>query len=246
MFANNEIGTIQPIKEIGEIVKKERQKRKDKDLPIYFHTDAAQAFNYAPCKVDYLGCDLLTISGQKIFGPKGVSSLYVRTGTKISPISFGGHQENGIRPGTINVALNVGLAKAMEIAEEDREKNIKKVKGLRDKIWQGIEQIKDVQLNGDLENRLPNNLNVSFKNAEGESILMMLDMEGIAISTGSACSSGSLEPSPILTAMGIKPEWSHGSLRITLGRFNTEVEVNQFLNVLPKIIDKLRDIAPKS
>jgi len=246
MFANNEIGTVQPIKEIGDLVKEEREKRKSKDLPIYFHTDAAQAFNYIPCKVDYLGCDLLTVSGQKIFGPKGVSMLYVRSGTKISPITFGGHQEGGLRPGTINVALNVALAKAMEIADRDREKNINKVKSLTDRIWQGIQKIENVQLNGDEENRLPNNLNVSFKNAEGESILMMLDMEGIAVSTGSACSSGSLEPSHVLTAMNIKPEWSHGSLRITLGRFNTEVEVNYFLKVLPQVIEKLREIAPNS
>lgn len=246
IFANNEIGTVQPIKQMSELIEKERKARKGKGMPIYFHTDAAQAFNYIPCNVDYLGCDLLTLSAQKVFGPKGVGVLYVRENTKISPISYGGHQEAGLRPGTINVPLIVGFAKAVEIADKDRVANVKKVKNLRDKIWEGLQKIKDVQLNGDPENRIPNNLNVSFKNAEGESILMMLDMEGIAVSTGSACSSGSLEPSHVLTAMGIKPEWSHGSLRISLGKFNTEIEANQFLNVLPKIIEKLREMAPKS
>ncbi len=245
MYANNEIGTVQPIKEIGELIVKEKESRKEKNLPIYLHSDIAQAFNYLPCKVDYLKCDLITVSGQKIFGPKGVGVLYIKDNTKISPITFGGHHELGLRPGTINVPLIVGIAKAMEIAEKDREANIKKVKSLRDKLFEQIQKINDTQLNGDLEKRIPNNLNISFKGAEGESILMMLDMEGIAISTGSACSSGSLEPSHVLTAMGIKPEWTHGSVRISLGKFNTEVEVNQFLKVLPLIIDKLREMAPK-
>ncbi|HUT22150.1 MAG TPA: cysteine desulfurase family protein [Candidatus Bipolaricaulota bacterium] len=245
MYANNEIGVVWPIEEIAKIVAEAREKRTDKDLPIYLHTDAAQAFNYLPCKVNYLGCDLLTISGQKIFGPKGVGLLFIRNNTKISPITFGGHQEGGLRPGTINVALNVGLAKAMEMAEKNRAANVKKVKSLQDKLAEEILKIKDTKINGSLEHRLPNNLNISFKGAEGESILMLLDMEGIAVSTGSACSSGSLSSSHVLTAMGIKPEWSHGSLRITLGRFNTEVEVRQFLKVLPGIIEKLRQMSPK-
>ncbi|MFZ5364885.1 MAG: cysteine desulfurase family protein [Patescibacteria group bacterium] len=245
MLANNEIGTLQPVREIAPLIEAVRKKRTAKDLPLYLHTDAAQAFNYIPCSVDYLGVDLLTISGQKIFGPKGIGCLYVRESVKIKPIAFGGHQEHGLRPGTINVPLIVGLGKAMELADRDRASNIKKVKKLQDKIWSEIQKIKDVRLNGDWQQRLPNNLNVSFKNAEGESILMMLDMEGFAVSTGSACSSGSLEPSHVLTAIGVKPQWTHGSVRISLGKYNTEVEAKQFLNVLPKIIERLRKMAPK-
>jgi len=245
MYANNEVGSIQPVEEIAKAIKQEKNKRKKTDLPVYFHTDAAQAFNYLSCKTDYLNCDLMTLSGQKIFGPKGIGLLYLKENTQLKPIHFGGHQEFGFRPGTINVPLIAGMAKAMETAEKDRAVNIKKVKGLVDKIWDNIRQIKNIQLNGSPENRLPNNLNVSFKNVEGESVLMMLDMEGIAVSTGSACTSGSLEPSHVLSAMGVKPEWTHGSIRISLGKFNTEIEVNRFIKVLPPIIEKLRDMAPK-
>jgi cysteine desulfurase len=244
MYANNEVGSIQPIAEIGKLVSREREKREAKGLPIYFHCDAVQAVNYLSCNVDELGVDLLSVSGHKFYGPKGIGVLYLRKGVKISPVQFGGHQEFNLRPGTLSVPLIVGLAKALQLIKDEKQKNIKKVVKIKEKIYHELEKFSLVKFNGDQERQIPSIINVSFKNAEGESILMMLDMEGVAISTGSACSSGSLEPSHVLTAMGNPPEWSHGSIRISLSKNNSEVEVGVFIKALQIIIKKLRDMAP--
>ncbi len=246
MYANNEVGSVQPIEEIGEIIRAKRDKQdreNKKSLPLYFHVDAVQAMNYLDCNVDKLCVDLLSLSGHKIYGPKGIGALYVRRGVKIDPIIFGGHQEYNLRPGTHNVAGIVGLGAAMGLINQ--KKQIEKVKQVKQKIVEGLDKIKDIRFNGNPENQLPNIINVSFKNAEGESILMMLDMAGIAVSTGSACSSGSLEPSHVLSAMGIKPEWSHGSIRVSLGRFNSLGDVAPFIKEITRTVEKLRQMAPK-
>ncbi|MFA6534173.1 MAG: aminotransferase class V-fold PLP-dependent enzyme [Patescibacteria group bacterium] len=244
MYANNEIGTIQPIAEIGKLIKQLNLKRQNK---IYFHTDAVQAVNYLNCRVDELGVDMLSLSGHKIYGPKGVGVLFVRAKTLIKPIQFGGHQEYGLRPGTENSAAIVGLGKAIELVNSaKRSAENKKIKKMRDELLAGIlKNIPDAKLNGDPVKRLPNNLNISFKNIEGESAMLMLDLAGIAVSTGSACASGSLEPSHVLLALGLKHLDAHGSLRISLGKGNTATEVKKLVAVLPGIIKKLRQIAPK-
>ena len=240
MYANNEVGSIQPLKKVDEILKQVQTNRGSSGLPIYFHTDAVQAVNYLDCKVDNLGVDFLSLSGHKIYGPKGVGALYIRAAAKLEPIICGGHQEYNLRPGTLNVPGVAGLGEAIELVGEER----KKVKKIKEQIVKELENIENVRFNGESESQLPNLINISFLKAEGESILMMLDMEGIAISTGSACSSGSLEPSHVLTAMGIKPEWSHGSVRISLGRFNSEDEISHFIKVITSTIKKLRQMAP--
>ncbi|NQT49093.1 cysteine desulfurase [Candidatus Kuenenbacteria bacterium] len=239
MYANNEVGSVQPIESVKKILKQVQNDRGEKGLPLYFHVDAVQAVNHLDCNVDMLGADLLSLSGHKIYGPKGIGALYVRKGVKLAPIVFGGHQEYNIRTGTLNVPGIVGLGVAIELVA--KEKGPSK---LKEKLVAELKNISDIKFNGDLENQLPNIINISFLNAEGESILMMLDMEGIAISTGSACSSGSLEPSHVLTAMGIKPQWSHGCIRISLGRFNSEAEVEPFITALKTTIEKLRKMAP--
>jgi len=244
MYANNEVGSIQPIQEIAQLVEKARKQRQEKDLPLYFHVDAVQAVNYLECNVAELGCDLMSISGHKIYAPKGVGALFVKTDVKIKPIQYGGSQESNLRSGTSNVPCIVGLAKALAIVNQDKKENIQKVKKIKDKIEKELLKFENVRLNGAGENQLPNIINVSFKNAEGESILMLLDMEGIAVSTGSACASGALEPSHVLTAMGVEPQWAHGSIRISLGKYNSEVEVPVLIKALEKTIKKLRDIAP--
>jgi len=246
MYVNNEIGTIQPIAEIGKVVKEvrtERQKNGNK-LPLIFHTDAVQAVNYCDCRVDEIGVDLMSISGHKIYGPKGIGAFYVREGVMIEPMQLGGHQERGIRSGTLNTAGIVGLGKAIELVSQGAEEK-RRIKELRDKLIEGVlRTISDAQVNGDLDRRVPSNAHFSFPNAEGESILLMLDLEGIAVSTGSACASGSLSPSHVLLAMGIPDEIAHGSLRVTLGRYTTEKEIDRFLEVLPPIIEKLRQMSP--
>lgn len=241
MYVNNEIGTIQPIEEIGLLVKELNQSRKNK---IYFHTDAVQAVNYCEMNVDKLGVDLVSMSGHKIYGPKGVGVLYRRAGTKILPNQFGGHQEKGVRPGTLNVPGIVGLGKAIELITKDKKSN-KKIKSLRDKLINEISKvIPNTQVNGDLEKRVPANAHFSFRGVEGESMLLLLDQEEIAVSTGSACSSGSLEPSYVLMSLGMDPLLAHGSLRITLGKFNTEKEVDYLIKKLPPIVEKLRKMSP--
>lgn len=241
MYANNEIGTIQPIEKIGNFIEKINKKRREK---IYFHTDAVQAINYLDCNVKKLKVDLLTISAHKIYGPKGVGALFVKKGTEISPLIYGGGQEKGLRSGTENVAGIVGLGKAIELVKKER-KSIKKIKKLKDKIIKRVlKEIPDVKLNSPQKESLPNIINFSFKGVEGESIVMALDQKGIACSTGSACSSKSLEPSHVLLAIGLSPELSHSSLRVSLGKYTKEKEVDFFLKVLPKIIQNLRKLSP--
>ena len=234
MYANNEIGTIQPIAEIGKLLKKSK---------ILFHTDAVQAVNYLNCDVQKLGVDLLTLSSHKIYGPKGVGALYVRKGTEILPIIYGGGQETGVRSGTENVPAIVGLGAAIKEIKNQKLK-IKNLKKLRNKLIDGIlKNIPDVKLNGSSEHRLPNNANFTIRGAEGESMVIALDGEGIAASTGSACSSRSLEPSHVLLALGLSHEGAHSSLRLTLGRYTTENEINQVLKVLPRVVGRLRKIS---
>ena len=244
MYANNEVGSIQPIVAVRDVILAEREKRGAKALPLYFHVDAVQSVNYLPCDVNGFGVDFMTISGHKIYAPKGVGALYLRKGVKVKPQGFGGHYEYGLRPGTLNVAGIVALGAAVDLIMQHGKTDIQKLKTIKEKLINEIDKVEDARFNGQIETQLPNIINVSFLNAEGESLLMMLDLEGIAISTGSACSSGSLEPSHVLTAMGIKPEWSHGSVRISLGRFNTSHEVAPFVGALRAAVDKLRKMAP--
>jgi cysteine desulfurase len=237
MYANNEIGTVQPIAEIGKLLKAKNN--------VFFHTDAVQAVNYLNCNVADLGVDLLTMSGHKIYGPKGVGALYIKKGTPMEPLILGGGHEFGLRSGTENVAGIVGLASALAQIQDPKTKlqNIK-IRQLRDRLIRGILKIiPDSRINGSLQNRLPNNANFSFRGAEGEAIVVALDQRGIAVSTGSACSSKSLEPSHVLLALGLTEEEAHSSLRVTLGRYTTKEEINKFLKVLPPIIEKLRKIS---
>ncbi|MDA8236178.1 MAG: cysteine desulfurase NifS [Clostridia bacterium] len=236
MHANNEVGTIQPIAEIGRLAK---------EKGIYFHVDAVQTIGKIPVNVDELGVDLLSVSSHKIYGPKGVGCLYIRKGTRWTPITFGGAQERKRRAGTENTASIVGLGMAMEKAVANLEQEVTKLTKLRDKLINGITaNIDHIQLNGHPTFRLPNNVNFSFHFIEGESLLLSLDMKGIAASSGSACTSGSLDPSHVLLAMGISHEVAHGSLRLTLGKMNTEEEVNYVLEVLPEIVERLRQMSP--
>ncbi len=238
MYANNEIGTIQPIQEIGAIIKKTNPK-------TLFHTDAVQALNYLDCDVKKLGVDLLTLSSHKIYGPKGVGALYIKRGTPIEPIIYGGGHERGLRSGTENVAGIVGLGQAIKEIQNPKSKiqNIR-IRQFKDKLIKTIlRTIPGARLNGSLVSRLPNNVNISFDGAEGEAMVVSLDQKGVACSTGSACSSGSLEPSHVLLALGLSEETAHGSLRLTLGRGTTAQEIEKVLKILPAIIQKLRKIS---
>jgi cysteine desulfurase len=237
MHANNEIGTIEPIKEIGKIVK---------EAGIYFHTDSVQTTGHIPIEVNDLGVDMLSISAHKLYGPKGVGALYLRKGTKIVNLIDGGAQEKNRRAGTENVTGMVGLGKAVELAEKRLAGGeVDKVVKLRDKLITGImDRIENVRLNGHSTKRLPGNVNICFEFIEGESMLLNLDMKGVAASSGSACTSGSLEPSHVLLAIGLPPEIAHGSLRLTLGKDNTEEDIDYVLDILPKIIEKLRALSP--
>jgi len=243
MFANNEIGTIQPIKDIGAIAKKH---------DVIFHTDAVQAFGKVPIDVNEMNIDLLSASAHKLYGPKGVGMLYIRNkgvregwGKYIEPIMYGGGHERDMRPSTVNVPGIAGFAKAVELAKEEMERESKRQIKLRDKIITWVTQnLAYTFLNGHPTQRLPNNVNLGFKYIEGESIVLDLDSEGIATSTGSACSSESLDPSHVLLAIGLNHEEAHGSLRISIGRFTTEDDVDYFLKKIPSIIKRLRDISP--
>ena len=243
MFANNEIGTIEPIKEIGAIAKEHN---------IIFHTDAVQAFGKIPIDVNTLNVDLLSASAHKIYGPKGVGMLYIRnkgnrerSGKYIQPLLYGGGHERDMRPSTVNVPGISAFAKAVELAKEEMSDERKRLTVLRDFIIHSLtEKIDDCFLNGHPTRRLPNNVNVSIQYIEGESMVLDLDFEGIGVSTGSACSSKSLDPSHVLLAIGLKPQDAHGSLRITLGRFTSEKEVNYFLEKLPPIVQRLRKMSP--
>lgn len=236
MFANNEIGTIQPIKEIGAIAR---------EKGVYFHTDAVQAVGHVPIDVQDMNIDLLSLSGHKLYGPKGVGALFIRKGVKIAPLMHGGAQERNRRAGTENVPGIVGLGKAVELANENMEASNERLVRLRDRLIQGIfSKIDHIRLNGHPTKRLPGNVNISFEYIEGESLLLSLDMKGIAASSGSACTSGSLDPSHVLLAIGLSHEIAHGSLRLTLGEENTEEDVDYVLEVLPDIVNRLRAMSP--
>lgn len=236
MHANNEVGTIEPISEIGKIAK---------EKGIYFHTDAVQSVGKIPVNVNELNVDLLSLSAHKIYGPKGIGVLYIRKGTRIQSLIHGGHHEKNRRAGTENVPGIVGLGKAIEIAKSSMDKESIYLTNLRNRLHSGIiEKIDYVQLNGHPEKRLPNTLNMSFEFVEGESIILSLDMKGIAVSSGSACTSGSLEPSHVLKSMGVDPSVAQGSIRFSLGKDNTEEDINYVLEVLPEIISRLRTMSP--
>lgn len=237
MHANNEVGSIQPIAEIGKLAR---------EHSIVFHVDAVQSLGKIPINVEEMNIDLLTVSAHKIYGPKGVGALYIRKGVRVLPIVHGGGQEKKRRSGTENTPGIIGFGKACELAGQRMADDAKHQAKLRDKLMNGIlERIKDVQVNGPIgDKRLPNNVNVSIRYIEGESLLLSLDMLGIAASSGSACTSGSLDPSHVLLAMGLVHEIAHGSLRFTLGRQNTEEDIDYVLEQLPKIVERLRMMSP--
>lgn len=236
MFANNEIGTIQPIKEIGEICRERK---------IFFHTDAVQAVGNIEIDVKEMNIDLLSLAGHKIYGPKGVGVLYIRKGIKIDNLVHGGGQERARRAGTENIPGIVGLGKAIELSSENLKDHAEKMTYLRDKLINGLLKIPHTRLNGPKgDKRLPGNVNVCFEFIEGESILLSLDFEGVCASSGSACTSGSLDPSHVLLAIGLPHEIAHGSLRLTLGDRSTEEDVDYVLEIIPPIIKRLRDMSP--
>ena len=236
MFANNEVGTIMPIPEIGKVCH---------DKGVWFHTDAVQATGHVPIDVQAMNIDMLSMSAHKFHGPKGIGALYIRKGVRLPALIIGGGQEKKRRAGTENVPGIVGMGTALELAVAHMEDNAKRVGALRDKLIKGIPAaIPDVKLNGHPTKRLPNNVNFSIRYIEGESILLMLDINGIAASSGSACTSGSLDPSHVLLAMGLPHEVAHGSLRMTLSEFTTEEEIDYVLDILPQIVQRLRDMSP--
>jgi len=236
MYANNEIGTIEPIAELTRIAHEQS---------ISFHTDAVQAVGKVPLDVKAMAVDLLSLSAHKMYGPKGIGALYVHKGVQIDPLLHGGHHERNLRAGTENIPGIIGLGKAAEIALGEMAENERKIRSLRDKLEQGIlERIPEVIVNGHPEKRLYNTLSVCLKGIEGESILLSLAFEGICASSGSACSSGSADPSHVLVAIGLTPEVAHGSLRLSLNKFNTEEDVDTVLEVLPQIAERLRGLSP--
>jgi cysteine desulfurase len=236
MHANNEIGTIQPIAEIGRIAK---------EKGICFHTDAVQTFGHLPFTVDELNIDLLSASAHKLYGPKGMGLLYIRKGTRITPLVHGGDQESGHRASTQNVPGIVGFGKAVELAAATLQEEVVRLTSLRDQFIQGIfERIDGIRLNGHPARRLPNNINLSVESIEGEGMILSLDMMGIACSTGSACSSSSLEPSHVLLAIGLPHELSHGSLRFSLGMYTKEGDIDAVLEALPQVVGRLRAMSP--
>jgi cysteine desulfurase len=236
MHANNEVGTIQPIAEIGKITR---------EAGVLFHVDAVQTAGKQPLDVNELGVDMLSVSAHKFYGPKGVGLMYLRKRTRISPLFHGGAQEKGRRAGTHNVPGILGMAKAFELADARMGDDAVREARLRDRLWQGLSgSIEAIYLNGDLVHRLPGNLNVRLDGIEGEAMILMLDMEGICVSSGSACTTGSLEPSHVLLAMGIPAEHAHGSLRITLGRSTSEADIDHFIAVFPPIVARLREMSP--
>ena len=238
MHANNEVGTVQPITDIGKIAR---------ERGIYFHTDAVQTVGHIPVNVNELGIDLLAMSAHKLYGPKGVGALYIRKGTRIDSFMHGGGQERGLRASTENVPAIVGFGEAAEIAQREMDRESKRLTSLRDKLIQGLfERIPEIHLNGHPAQRLPNNVNVSIGFVEGESMAIGLDMEGIAASTGSACTSHDLEPSHVLLALGLPGVLARGSLRFSLGRETTEEEIGRVLEVLPRIVARLRAVSPLS
>jgi cysteine desulfurase len=236
MHANNEVGTIEPVEEIGRITR---------EAGVPFHVDAVQTVGNYPVDVREMGCEMLALSAHKFYGPKGVGAMYLRRGTKITQLLHGGGQEKGKRAGTHNVHGIVGLGKAAEVAMEEMKPAMEQDAKLRDRLIDGIsERITDTRLNGHREKRLPNNVNVCVERVEGEAMLLSLDMKRISCSSGSACTTGSLDPSHVLLALGVPVEVTHGSLRFTLGRQTTEDHINHVLDVLPGIVEKLRRMSP--
>ena len=234
MMGNNEVGTLQPIREIGGLAR---------ERGILLHTDAVQAVGQLPLNVKELQVDFLSLSAHKFNGPKGIGALYVRKGVPLSPLYRGGGQERKLRPGTENVAGIIGLARALELSVSELPEKGNRLRGLRDRLIKGLLEMEDVILNGHPQQRLPGNINVSFKYIEGESLLLSLDLQGVAASSGSACTSGSLDPSHVLMAMGMDHETAHGSLRLTLGRGNDDADVDYVLQVLPSIVERLRKMS---
>ena len=235
MYANNEIGTIQPIAEIGRICKEKN---------VLFHTDAVQAVGHIPIDVKAENIDMLSLSGHKFHAVKGTGALYCKKGIRLENLIEGGGQEKGRRAGTENVPGIVGLGTAITEMNEHMAENAKKVSALRDKLFSELTKISHSRINGDREKRLPGNFNMSFEGVEGESLLLYLDLQGVCASSGSACTSGSLDPSHVLLALGLKHEVAHGSLRLSLGELNTEEDVDHIISVLPGIVEKLRDMSP--
>jgi cysteine desulfurase len=236
MYANNETGTVQPLEEIGRIAR-------ERDVP--FHTDAVQAIGKIPVDVQTLGATFLAASAHKFYGPKGVGVLYVRKGARFHPLSHGGNHERGVRPGTENVAGIVGLAKALELAVDDMPRESERLSKLTQRLVSGVvDGIPDVSLNGDPASGIPGTANIAFHYVEGESVVLALDMEGFAVSTGSACTTDSADPSHVLSAMGVAPNVAQGSVRFGLGRSNTEEDVERLLSVLPGIVERLRAMSP--
>jgi len=243
MTANNEIGTLQPVVEIGKMVKRLRASGRK----IWFHSDAVQAVGKMPIDVNTMGCDLLSLSAHKIYAPKGIGALFVRRGTRLHAQNIGGRQERSVRGGTESVPLIVGLGTACELAQKGISENGQRLRSLRDRLEKSITaSIEGVHFNGDRENRLPNISNVSFGGIEGEGLLINLDMHGIAVSTGSACSSGSLEPSPVIRAIGRNDELARGAMRFSFGRENSQEDVDYLLSHLPNAVETLRSLNPRS
>lgn len=235
MYANNEIGTIQPIAEIGAVCK---------EKGVIFHTDAVQAVGHLPIDVKAQNIDMLSMSGHKFHGPKGIGALYMRKGIRIPNLIEGGAQEAGKRAGTEAVYAMVGMATALKEANDNLEENMKKLTALRNRLIDGLLKVESSRLNGDRENRLPGNVNISFEGVEGESLLLYLDLMGVSASSGSACTSGSLDPSHVLLAIGLPHEIAHGSLRLSLCEENTEEEIDYIIESVPPIIERLRSMSP--
>ena len=236
MHANNELGTVQPLEEIGRIAK---------EADIYFHTDAVQSAGKIPIDVNAMGLDLLSLSGHKFYAPKGVGALYVRGGTRLRQLLYGGHHQRGFRPGTENVAGIVGLGKAAEIARKSLVEDAQRISALRDRLQQGLlQRVPQSRVNGGAAPRTPNTTNIVFPGVEGEALLISLDLKGLAVSTGAACSSGAVEPSHVLTAIGLPPEEARASLRFSLGRHTTAADIDFALNVVPAAVAQLRELSP--
>jgi cysteine desulfurase len=236
IYANNEVGTIQPIEELSKISNEEG---------VYFHTDAVQALGKVPVSLQKSNVDMLSISSHKIYGPKGVGTIFIRKGVRITPWSHGGHHERSRRAGTENIPGIVGFAKALELVVKELEDQNKHLRSLTEAFYKKlVETIPDVILNGDLERRIPNTLNLSFKGVEGESIILSLDLKGVAVASGSACTSGTLEPSHVLSAMGIDPAIAQGAIRFSFGQDNTMEDVEYVASLLPEIVERLRSMSP--
>lgn len=243
MYANNEIGTIEPIAQIGNMIQKWREAHKRPALK--FHTDACQAPEYLDLDVEKLHVDMLSLNGSKMYGPKGMGLLYVKRGIKLEPLQFGGSQERALRPGTENVAGAMGMATALKLAQADREQESQRLIFLRDRLIEGVRSsIPKTRLNGHPTLRLPNNVNISIMDIEGEALILYLDSKGVYASTGSACTSASLDPSHVILALGLPYEVAHGSLRLTLGRSTTQEDIDYVIQILPPLVEKLRSISP--